>query len=231
MAGPLGLSRAVIVQPKCYGTDNRCTLDAIAQLNGQGRGIAVVDANVSDAELERLHAGGIRGVRFSLWNPSDAVVTMSMLEPVAQRIAPLGWHVQVHLSAAQIIEAQTVIARLPVPAVFDHLGRLPPSEGIANPAFAFIAKQLEAGKAWVKLSGAYLNTEVGAPAYSDASAVARAYVRLAPERLLWGSDWPHVTEASPPNGAELMGLLEAWLDGEALRRQVLVENPARLYGW
>lgn len=231
MARPLGLSRAVIVQAKCYGTDNRCTLDAIAQLNGQGRGIAVVDASVTEAELQALHDGGIRGLRFSLWNPADAVVSLDMLEPLAQRIAAFGWHIQLHLGAEQILDAQAIIRRLPVPVVFDHLGRLPPALGVDHPAFGFIAQRLEAGKAWVKLSGAYLNTEIGGPAYPDASRVAKAYARLAPQRLVWGSDWPHVTERHAPDDANLLGLLLDWVGGERERHAVLVENPARLYGW
>lgn len=158
MAHPLGLARAVVVQAKVYGTDHRCLLDALAQLKGQGRGIAVVDASASDADLQRLDTAGVRGLRFSLWNPADAVVSLAMLQPLAQRIAALGWHVQLHLSAEQIVAAQGLIRRLPVPVVFDHLGRLPPAEGTAHPAFVFIAQRLEAGQAWVKLSGAYLNT-------------------------------------------------------------------------
>lgn len=231
MAQPLGLGRAVIVQAKVYGTDNRCTLAAIAQLNGQGRGIAVVDTSVTEAHLQALHEGGIRGLRFSLWNPTDAVVTIDMLEPLAQRIAALGWHIQLHLGAEQILDAQALIRRLPVPVVFDHLGRLPPERGTAHPAFRFIAERIDAGQAWVKLSGAYLNTAVGGPAYPDASEVAKAYARLAPQRLVWGSDWPHLTERHAPDDANLLGLLLSWVGGERERQAVLVENPARLYGW
>lgn len=232
MAGPLGLSRAVVVQAKVHGTDPACLLDALAQLQGRGRGIAVADTSVSDAELQQWHAAGVRGLRFSLWNPADAVVSLAMIEPLAQRIAELGWHAQLHMSAEQILEAQGVIRRLPVPVVFDHLGRLPPAAGTAHPAFGFIAERLAAGQAWVKLSGAYLNTRIGAPAYPDASDVACAYLSIAPERLVWGSDWPHVTEADhPPSDAGLRALLDHWTQSAALTRQVLVDNPARLYGW
>ncbi|MFF7708977.1 amidohydrolase family protein [Pseudomonas sp. NPDC007930] len=230
LAQPLGLARAVIVQPKNYGTDNRCTLDAIAQFKGQARGIAVLTPEVSDAELQQLHAGGIRGVRFSLWNPGNAVVSLGMLEPLAARIAELGWHVQLHLGPEQALDAQALIARLPLPVVFDHLGRLPPAQGTRHPLFRFIAERIDAGQAWVKLSGAYLNTAVGAPAYPDASAVAQAFAELAPERVVWGSDWPHVTEHGHADTAGLLALLGDWVGAGGLRR-VLVDNPARLYGW
>lgn len=228
----IGTTRAVVVQPKLYGTDNTCTLDAIARLGiAHARGIAVMHPSVSDAELQRLDAGGIRGLRFSVWNPADTVTTLDMIEPLAQRIAPLGWHVQLHMSAGQIVDNAALLEKLAAPMVFDHVGRLPPQSGIAHPAFAIIRGLLERGRAWMKLSGAYLNTRSGPPGYADASAIARAFAQAAPQRMVWGSDWPHVTEREKPDDAVLFDLLADWMPDDVDRRRVLVDNPARLYGF
>ncbi|KRB82180.1 2-pyrone-4,6-dicarboxylate hydrolase [Noviherbaspirillum sp. Root189] len=230
----LGTSRAVIVQPRCYGTDNSATLDAIEQLGvANTRGVAVLQPDVSDDTLHALHAGGIRGIRFSLYTKSHAVVGFEMVEVLAHRVAELGWHLQLHWTADQIVTHRDLLARLPTALVFDHLARLPLPAGTAHPAFAYVSALLASGKAWLKLSGAYLDSCVGAAGrYSDMDAVAMAWVRTAPDRLVWGSDWPHITEASfKPDDALLYDLLAHWSSTEALRRRILVDNPARLYGF
>jgi len=227
----LGLRRAVIVQPKYYATDNRCTLDAIARMPGQARGIAVVDTGVTDKELIELHEGGIRGLRFSLWNAGNQVVSVDMIQPLAERIAEFGWHVQIHMSAAQILEQQTLLANLPVPVVFDHMGRMPAGSNASHPAFRLIARLIDADRAWVKLSGPYLNTVEGGPRYNDVRTLAHNFATLAPQRMVWGSDWPHVTEAHKPDDADLLDLLLDWTDSDAVRQAILVDNPARLYGF
>jgi D-galactarolactone isomerase len=227
----LGLRRAVIVQAKYYATDNRCTLDAIAQMQGQARGIAVVDTRVTDKELVRLHEGGICGLRFSLWNAGNQVVSVDMIRPLAERIAELGWHAQIHMAAEQILEQQSLLATLPVPVVFDHMGRLPAGANASHPAFRFIARLIDADKAWVKLSGPYLNTIEGGPRFSDVRTLARDFATLAPQRMVWGSDWPHVTEQHKPDDGELLGLLLEWTGSDAARQAILVDNPAQLYGF
>lgn len=227
-----GTSRLVIVQPKYYGTDNRCTLNAIARFGSQARGIAVVHPTVSDDELQKLADGGIRGLRFSLWNPKDTVTTPEMILPLAERIGALGWHIQLHMSGDQIVEHQAMLNKVKVPMVFDHMGRLPPDQGSNHPAFAIIRRFLDADRAWVKLSGAYLNTLEGAPAYGDATRIAKAYVAAAPQRLVWGSDWPHVTEQShKPDDSILLDLLKDWVGTPETIEQILVDNPAKLYGF
>jgi predicted TIM-barrel fold metal-dependent hydrolase len=226
----LGTSRAVPVQAKLYGTDNACLLDALAQLGPRGRGIAVVTPEVTDAELHRLHAGHVRGVRFSLWNPNDAVTSVDMIAPLAPRLADLGWHAQMHMSGDQVAAHATLLKSLPCTLVFDHMGRLPPGTGARHPAFGVIVDLVQRGRAWVKLSGAYLNTTSGPP-YADATATAQAYVRAAPERLVWGSDWPHPTEAHTPDDAELLDLLTVWAPDTGVRNRILVDNPAKLYGF
>uniref|UniRef100_UPI003F4908C7 amidohydrolase family protein n=1 Tax=Cupriavidus yeoncheonensis TaxID=1462994 RepID=UPI003F4908C7 len=230
----LGTRRAVIVQPRCYGTDNSATLDAIRKLGiANARGVAVVRPDVTEETLHALHAGGIRGIRFSLYTETHAVVGFEMVELLANRVAELGWHLQLHWTADQIVAHRDLLARLRTPLVFDHLARLPLPEGIAHPAFALVSELLARGNAWLKLSGAYLDSVVGAAGrYADIDPVALAWVRTAPERLVWGSDWPHSTETRfKPDDALLYDLLAHWTRTDALRRQVLVDNPAKLYGF
>lgn len=231
MRDALDLSRAVVVQAKVHGTDHAATLAAVAALGPGARGIGVVTPEVTDTELRRLHDGGIRGLRFSLWQPGDAVARLDWLEPLAARIAPLGWHAQIHMTGDQVAEHLALLRRLPCPMVFDHMGRLPPETGPAHPGFAAIAGLMERGDVWVKLSGAYLNTAEGPPGYADAGHIARAFVRAAPERLVWGSDWPHVTEPHGVDDALLLDLLGEWAGDEATRHRILVDNPAALYGF
>lgn len=230
----LGLERAVIVQPRAHGTDNSVTLAAIRALGvARTRGIAVVAPQVSDEELRTLGEGGIRGLRFSLYTAQDAAVSMDMLEPLAQRIAPLGWHVQLHWRADQIVAQRALLERLPCPLVFDHMARVPASAGEHDAAFGVVRGLVQQGRAWVKLSGPYLNSAEGiATGYADCGALARAWVREAPERLVWGSDWPHVTEKThPPETSMLLGLLARWVPDEATRQRILAANPAALYGF
>jgi predicted TIM-barrel fold metal-dependent hydrolase len=226
-----GTSRVVIVTPAVYATDNRVTLDAIAQLGDGARGVAVVHPEVGDAELEALHNGGIRGIRFTQFDPATATTTIDMIEPLSRRVAELGWHAQIHMRGDQILAAADLWRRLPSAIVFDHMGRLPQPAGVDHAAFAIIRRLIDQGRTWVKLSGAYLDTRVGPPTYADATAVAQAFVAAAPERVVWGSDWPHPTEKEKPDDAVLFDLLAAWAPDAATRRRILVSNPETLYGF
>ena len=229
----LGTARAVVVQPAAYGTDNRVTIAAIEQLgSAKTRGVGVVHPSVKDSELAALHSGGIRGLRFTLHDPKTAVTSVDMIEPLAERVAEMGWHVQLHLRGVQIVELADLIARLPGKIVIDHLGRMPQPEGIHHPAFKIVSRLLESGRGWLKLSGPYLDTKIGSPRYTDITRVAREFVKLAPERLIWGSDWPHPTERdTKPDDAVLFDLLQEWAKDEETRRRILVDNPAALYGF
>lgn len=227
----IGTTRAVVVQTKIHGIDHSCLVDALQQLGKHGCGIGVLPPDTPMEELKRLDAAGIRGLRFSVWNPADAVTALDMIEPAARRIADLGWHIQLHALGDQIVDAQDMLSRLPCPLVIDHMGRLPPKDGVAHPAYAAIVGWLDSGKAWLKLSGAYLNTHKGPPCYEDASRVARAFCQANPERLVWGSDWPHATEPAPPDDSLLFDLLASWAPDEATRRRILVTNPESLYGF
>ncbi|QIZ37274.1 amidohydrolase [Saccharopolyspora sp. ASAGF58] len=227
-----GTTRAVVVQAKNFGTDNRAMLDAVQRLGPDGRGVVVLTPLVSDDELRVLAAQGVRGVRFSVWNPDDAVVRIDMIPALARRIAELGWHIQVHLSGEQIVRHASMLASLPCHLVVDHMARLPPGQGTEHQAFSIVRRLIDAGRTWVKLSGPYLNTATPRPDYSDASRVARAFVAAAPERLVWGSDWPHVTEReNPPDDRQLRRLLDEWVPRPEDRRRILVENPEILYGF
>jgi D-galactarolactone isomerase len=229
----IGLSRSVIVQPSTYGTDNRCLLDALAAFGNDARGIAVVNAQISDAELRSLDTAGVRGIRFNLARPSGTAV--DDLEVLARRIAQFGWHVQLHTLAHIYPSLLPTLETLPVPIVIDHLGRFPASEGIAHPAWSGLRKLVDQGRTWVKLSGAYHDTRSGPPDYADTAAVARAWLDAAPERMVWGTDWPHPSALAAkkplPDDAVLLDCLGSWAATPARLKQVLIDNPESLYGF
>src|SRR5499427_7343693 len=225
----IGTTRNVLVQPSTYGTDNRCHLDALAAFGPSARMVAVVDDSVSTEELKRLHALGVRGIRFNL--AQAGATTPEMIEPLSTRVNDLGWHIQINATAVKIMEIMPILERVPSPVVFDHLAHIPEPEGINHPLYAKVHTLMDKGRGWVKLSGAYADTKVGPPTYADSSAVARAYAKAVPERCVWGSDWPHPSEQSKelPDDAILFDLLIDWVPDEKVRHRVLVENPAILY--
>jgi len=227
-----GTTRTVIVTPAAYVIDNRVTLDGIVQLGPENtRGVAVLHPTVTDAELKTLADGGIRGIRFTVFDPASAAVSVDMIAPLATRVADLGWHVQIHMRADQIVENAELLQSLPTPVVFDHMGRLPQPAPLDHPAFAIISRMIDKGRTWVKLSGAYMDTRVGPPTYADKLLVAQAYIKAAPQRVVWGSDWPHPTEKEKPNDATLFDLIAEWAPDAAQRERILVTNPEALYGF
>jgi len=226
----IGIERSVVVGAAAYGIDNRCLLDALARFGESARGIALVDTSISDAELKHMSSLGVRGIRVNLVYLSGA--TMEMIEPLAHRINELGWHLQLSMPADVTVQLKDVLPKLPAPIVFDHIARIPPDPGISHPAFAVVRGLLDRGRTWVKLSGAYLLSKVGAPTYADTGAVARAFAQAAPERMLWASNWPHSTEKTEkPNDATLFDLLAEWVPEESARRKILVQNPEEVYGF
>ena len=228
----IGTTRNVIVTPAAYVDQNNVTLDALQRMGSNARGVALLTTAVTDAELKRLTDGGVRGVRFSQ-NPPTVTSTFEMIEPLAKRVANFGWHVQIYMPADRIAAAEDLWNRFPTTLVFDHLGHLPEPQGIAHPAFGVIRRLIDKGKTWVKISGAYIDTKVGPPSYSDSTKVAQAYVKAAPERMVWGSDWPHPTLPldNKPNDAVLFDLLSVWAPNERERNRILVDNPQALYGF
>src|SRR5437879_286023 len=189
----IGTTRVVVVQPRNYAIDNRVTVDAIARLGPNARGIAVLHPTVTDAELKALAEAGVRGIRFTLGDPATAVVKVDMIEPLAKRVADLGWHVQFNVEGAQIIELANLLRRLPTQLVFDHLANPPLPAGIEHPSHAIVRALIDKGRTWVKLSGAYSNSKIGPPSYPEATKTAQAFVKAAPDRLVRGSDGPQPT--------------------------------------
>lgn len=228
----IGTQRAVVVTPSTYGTDNACTLDALAQMGDAARGVAVVDAQVDAAELQRLHGLGVRGLRVNFVTPQSwGMTTPDMLVTLAAKVAPLGWHIQVFVHPEQLLAMAGLLRGLPVALVVDHMARLDPAQGANGEAFDLLCRLLDGGNTWVKLSGAYMRSAVGGPGYDDTVAAGQALVRRAPERLVWGSDWPHTTETpGSVDDAALVDLLGRWCEGDAGRiARIVVHNPAKLY--
>lgn len=227
MLGALGFERAVIVQPSVYGTDNRCTLDAVVASKGNWRGVAVVEPTIGDSVLAELHTAGFRGVRINLLFKGG--LQLDALEKIARAIKPLRWHLQLLLDGRDLPELATRLERLPVDFVVDHMGHMPASLGIAHPGFQTLLQLLLGGHCWVKLSGPYRISSKPQP-YDDVVPFARALVETAPDKLVFGTDWPHPSITLPmPQDASLLDLLPTWAPDEDMRRQILVGNPARLY--
>lgn len=229
----LGLTRQVVVQSSLYGTDNSLLLHALASFGVKSRGVAVVNTSITDAELKRMHDGGVRGVRLVLIRPG--ATDDNMLVPLAQRMNTLGWHVDLHISAAQTVRLADTLKVLPCPIVFDHLGRIPQPASMQHPAYAVIRGMLDNGKAWMKLSGIYQDTRVGPPTYADTSKLAASFAKGWPDRVIWGTDWPHPStrrqKIDKPDDALLLDALAEQVPDVAARHRILVENPAELYGF
>ncbi len=225
----LGLERVVVVQPTTYGRDNTAMLDALAELGDTARAVVVVDDAVTDAELERLTARGVCGVRFHML-PGGAL-PWELLEEVAARVTPFGWHVQLQMNGREFAERLERLQRLPCPLVVDHVGRFMPPVDVDDPAFRALRTLLDGGRCWVKLSAPYESSKADAPRYGDVAPLARALAAAAPERMLWASNWPHPGQDPAPDDAGLIDLLADWVDDDATRAQILVANPAALYGF
>lgn len=229
----LGVTRNVIVQPSAYGFDNACTLDALKQMGTDAKAVVVVDSSISDGELAEMNALGVCGIRFNIATGGSIDRDAMML--LAQRVHSLGWHVQFWMTAANTAELGPFLRQLPNQIVFDHRGHIPQPDGVSHPAFHVICDLIEKGKAWVKLSGLYHDTKVGEPAYTDTVSVGEAFVKFAPGRMVWGTDWPHPTifsERKPwPDDATMLDLLAEQAPDESTRHRILVSNPEILYGF
>jgi D-galactarolactone isomerase len=225
----LGLERVIVVQPTGYGFDNACTLDAIARLGAGARGIVVVAPEVADAELQRLHAAGIRGVRFFML--PGGVMPWSAIEPLAARVAPLGWNINLQLNGRDLPQHEAVLARLAAPLVVDHIGKFIPPVGIEDAAFGALCRLLDGGNGWVKLSAPYESSRSGRPDYADVAPLARELAARYPQRCLWASNWPHPNVVPAPPNPEIASWAFDLFGDDAARRRILVENPAALYGF
>ena len=239
----LNIKRVVIVTPSVYGTDNAATLYGMAARGEDARGVAVIGAKTTDAELDAMGKAGVVGIRLNLntGGTNDPVIGAQRLEDGLKRIAARGWHVQIYTNLAMISALKDKVAASPVPVVFDHFGGAKASLGPDQPGFADLLGLVRAGKVYVKISGAYRASDKG-PDYADAAPLARALIAANPERIVWGTDWPHPNSAAHPSRTRfdiapfydiddglLLNQLAAWAPDAALRQKILVDNPARLY--
>lgn len=222
----LGLERVVVVQPTTYGLDNSCQLDAMALIGEAARGVVVVDGSVTADELRSFTAAGVRGARFHML-PGGAV-GWDQLAPVAELIAPFGWHIQLQLDGHELAGRLDQLRSLPCPLVVDHVGRFMPPTSPDSEAFGALLQLVDDG-AHVKLSAPYESALDATHAYATVTACVDALVERAPDRLLWATNWPHPGQADPPSLERLAALRDKWLPTDELRRQVLVVNPAALY--
>lgn len=225
----LGVDRAVIVQTTVYKADNRAMLDGIERSAGRWRGVALIDETFDDAAFRALHEGGVRGVRFGFVKHLGGVPDLALVRRTAARIAPMGWHLVLHLDAGNIPDFLEFFSEFSLPVVVDHMGRVPVRDGLDQAPFRLLLELLKRPNWWVKVSGAERISEIGPP-FADAIPFAQSLIAAAPDRVLWGTDWPHPNVRWEPDEADLLDLLPRFADAAALQ-QVLVDNPARLYGF
>lgn len=231
MLATLGLTRAIIVQPSVYGTDNSAIMAAIEASGGAFRGVAVVGPEVDDHTLNRLNAAGIRGIRI---NPLfKAGVGLADCQRLAARIKEMDWHLEIFLDVSTLdAETMAMLESLPVPLVFDHMGYIPVVKGVDNPGFRWLLQRMASGDAWTKLSGAYYLGNDPGPNYSDVAPFAEKLIDANPAHCLWATNWPHPMTSKPmANDGDLLDLLARWHPDSSVRHRILVENPAALYGF
>lgn len=231
MLDAIGVTRGVLVQPSIYGFDNRAMLDALATDPIRLRGVAVVPFDVDTATLERLHAAGVRGVRMNIVDlkTGKGQLPLGPLERLATKVKPLGWHVEFLMHVDEFPDLDRQLANFPVPVVFGHLGYVNVAKGTATQGFEAMLRLARDGRAWVKLTAPYRLTLSQLP-YGDTDATARILVDRIPDRLLWGSDWPHVfIKSDMPNDGVLFEVFANWVPDARMRERILVEQPATLY--
>lgn len=239
MLDVISIERAVVVQPSVHGLDNSATLDAIKNSAGRFRGVGRIDDKTNRDELRRLCDGGIRGVRFNLLDRPRGNVKLDVLDRCVEHIAEMGWSVDLHIDMKNLLAQEQRIRDMPVPVVIDHIARVKPAEGLQQPGFQLLLELAKLDHVWVKVSGAdkICNTSVhsyfGLP-FVEVIPYARAIIAAAPDRVIWGTDWPHSNNFAPghtPNDGDLVDLLAEFAPDEAVRKKILVDNPAVLYGF
>jgi predicted TIM-barrel fold metal-dependent hydrolase len=239
MAEIVGLSRGVVVQPSVHGLDNAVTLNAIANSNGRFLGVGRIDDKADRSHLQSLHDGGVRGIRFNLLDRPRGNVNLAVFDRVVERVADFGWSVDLHIDPKNLIEQEKRLRALPCATVIDHMARIDPSRGLGQPAFQLLLDLLNNENFWVKVTGAdklcktAVDSYFGLP-FVDVVPFARAVIAAAPDRVLWGTDWPHSNNFAPgktPNDGDLMDLLALFAPEESTRKRILVDNPVALYGF
>ncbi len=241
------MDRVVVVQPSVYGSDNSCTLDAVRRLGSRARGVAVIDRTTSKTEIDDMAGAGIRGIRLNLnTTPSgevDAEGSTRTLDTAAEQIRDRGWHVQFYTRPHVIAALKSQVEQLPFPAVFDHFGAAQAAKGPTQPGFDALLDLVKSGRAYVKISGSYRISEKR-PDFPDATPMAQALIAANPDRVVWGTDWPHpdsypiptrkatdIAPAMPIDDGRLLNLLADWVPDAKTRAKILVDNPARLYAF
>lgn len=222
-----GMNRGVLVQISVYGSDNRYMLDVLKRHPDQLRGVAVVTDDVTDGQLQAMHAAGVRGLRINvLFGGGTGFDAMELL---AARIAPMGWHMQFLMDVRQLPELMPRMKKLPCPCVVDHMGHMPVAFGLDHPGFQALLHMVRDYGWWTKLSGAYRISEDWQDNFANVTPLAQQLIEAAPDRMVWGSDWPHVSMARMPDTGVLRNLLATWAPDPDVRNRILVDNPARLY--
>jgi predicted TIM-barrel fold metal-dependent hydrolase len=225
----LGLSRAVFVQASCHGTDNSAMVDAIERGNGRYAGVAMIDESFTDADIAQLHDVGVRGTRFNFVAHLGGAPELDVFWRIVDRVAALGWHIVLHYDAKDLPSYAELLDRMPCPFVIDHMARVPTGDGTHQAPFEALLALTNDERAWVKISGAERLTADGPPPYDDVVPFARALIAAAPDRVLWGTDWPHPNVRHMPDDGDLVDLLADFAPDEATRHRILVTNPERLY--
>ena len=224
----LGIDRAVIVQASCHGTDNRAMLDCIASDPKRYRGVAIVDDSFTDADYDKLHAGGVCGVRFNFVKHLGGAPDMAVFNRVIDRIKGRGWHVVLHLDAPDIVPLSEMMRKLQLPFVIDHMGRVPSAAGVDQPPLRALIELSAHENCWIKVCGA---ERISMPPYAAAVPIAHALVTVAPTRVLWGTDFPHPNATHEADEADLVDLVPQYAAEALAQKRLLVDNPARLYGF
>ena len=234
MLDTLGVERAVLVQPSVYGIDNTVMLEAMKSDPARLRGVAVVSEDVTESELKRLHEAGVRGVRVNIVDVKDrrpGTLPLDALTSLARRVKPLGWHMEFLMHVDEFPDFDRLVDDFPVDIVLGHLGYMRTDKGVDAPGFQALLRLVKSGRCWVKLTGPMRISSTTLP-YADVTPFAHALTDANPERIVWGTDWPHVIIKGPmPNDGDLADLLSDWISDAGVREQVLVKNPARLYGF
>lgn len=227
----LGLERAVLVQANGYGFDIRCLLDALSQAGDAARGIAVIKPDITDEQLVELHRNGVRGVRFMLIPNAQGALGWEALEAISARIAELGWVINLQVDGRLLADYEQRLRALPSALSIDHTGKFLEPVGTDHIGFKSLLRLLDTGNVWVKVSAPYETSKTGAPHYEDVSQLARALVQIHPDRCLWASNWPHPGRDPMPDDLAMLDLLSEWAPDSLIRRKILVDNPAQLYGF
>jgi predicted TIM-barrel fold metal-dependent hydrolase len=224
----LGIERAVIVQASCHGKDNRAMLDAIASAPHRYRGVALPDDSFSDKDFEALHAAGVRGVRFNFVSHLGGAPDLAVMHRILDRVKGLGWHVVLHLDAPNIIPLSDMMRALPLPFVIDHMGRVPAAAGVTQLPLLALLELAKDERCWIKVCGA---ERISMPPYEEAIPIAHMIIEAAPDHVLWGTDFPHPNATHEADEADLVELIPRFAPDAALQHKLLVDNPARLYGF